>query len=652
MTNLWQKNDDQAIVTADRNSGNDIPVTFDEAWNKSVASYDFFSASNFRLNARRAVVQDYLDSVHRRTGERPIDSAFVGGQNVWSDTTPEEMIETIRPHIEKLKQKYPDMPMLSAEELDTRATQKAVKARDDYAEMNNRYHAWGTWLGEFGGGLYAGAKDPLNIATIAVNPAKSYGVVQRALVGAGVFGGSQALNELMGAEGRDQIQPGYSSTREGYYNILESAGMGALLFGGPKMLGNAWARMRTGKWPGEVKDAGNVVMSEGQIEGNNIHPGPEGEILHRKNLGTATDQILKGEPVNVDVPPDVRRRSQFILDDLEKKSGMRLPVVDEGKLKLLAENEGLSHNWAELERYRDTLDEPDHARAEKAARLEQVEKRLDEISFEKARPEVFREATAERAQLEARQAELLKGETRQGLDDAARTVAEHRRVDALQGNLERRAQEIKDEVRSALPHTVSFDQTLREAEKNFGDRMVVPRRGAPRDHWMTAAMSGDKRQAITHSMHPQELEATAKSPQAQRAELHDIKMKVHGPELPKPGDKFKDDKGEYTIDQINHTTTEINGRRVATVNWTGERPDGTIVHGTGHPHEQVTLNGKPIAEVKPMREQTIEVGRNDDGKKMTAEQAYKEVEDLQKAADELESCLNPVAAAEAAGGAT
>jgi hypothetical protein len=48
-----------------------------------------------------------------------------------------------------------------------------------------------------------------------------------------------------------------------------------------------------------VRDAGNLAESEANIQATNVYPGAAGAAAHRDALATSTDQIIKGEPVDV-----------------------------------------------------------------------------------------------------------------------------------------------------------------------------------------------------------------------------------------------------------------------------------------------------------------------------------------------------------------
>jgi len=62
---------------------------------------------------------------------------------------------------------------------------------------------------------------------------------------------------------------------------------------------NVWDRMRTGAWPQSVKDAGNIVSSQANINATNVYPGIEGATAHQQALAKSTNDILAGRPVDV-----------------------------------------------------------------------------------------------------------------------------------------------------------------------------------------------------------------------------------------------------------------------------------------------------------------------------------------------------------------
>ncbi|QRG09268.1 hypothetical protein EZH22_14015 [Xanthobacter dioxanivorans] len=79
-----------------------------------------------------------------------------------------------------------------------------------------------------------------------------------------------------------------------------------------------------------MRDAGNVVASEGQIDATNLVPTVEGEMAHRTALQQSIDALVSGRPVDV---------SDTITPDLLRAYGERLDPVLEARGKARAAEE-------------------------------------------------------------------------------------------------------------------------------------------------------------------------------------------------------------------------------------------------------------------------------------------------------------------------
>jgi predicted kinase len=83
-----------------------------------------------------------------------------------------------------------------------------------------------------------------------------------------------------------------------------------------------WDRIRTGAWPQSVKDAGNIVSSQANINATNVYPGIEGATAHPQALAKGTTDILAGRPVDV---------SDHITPELEARAAMP-PATDRKRI--------------------------------------------------------------------------------------------------------------------------------------------------------------------------------------------------------------------------------------------------------------------------------------------------------------------------------
>lgn len=276
-----------------------LPATAGEAFGAAWSGNKLVSDSLNLSIARAHALQDYLDEIKQKTGA-DLSKEFVpdvagGGQTSVTDFT------RANERVAKMKADYPDLDMapLSDDEINKRAIAKSREAQTNYEEMAAREKTFGGKIGFAAGGFAAAGTDPFNIAGLAVAPEAELGILATALKWGGIMGVTQAGIEAAGGGYHEQVQPGYQASGQPLANIGEAALGGGITGGILKGLGKAWARVQSGVWPTSVRDAGNVVSSEANIEHSNIYPGPAGEVAHRDALAASTDQILKGEPVNV-----------------------------------------------------------------------------------------------------------------------------------------------------------------------------------------------------------------------------------------------------------------------------------------------------------------------------------------------------------------
>ncbi len=269
-----------------------LPATFGDTFGAEWNAGRLFSQSIAGGNAQAAAFDDYLDEVKRASGEDI-------SRKVYSRS---DMMAAAQEEVAKLKVANPslDIPDLTDDELDRRAVARSQEARGGLAETMGRPRTFGASVGAFAGGAAAAATDPINLIGLAVAPEAELPVLASALRWGGIAGVSQAAIEGIGAPFHEAVQPGYLQSGEPLANIAETALSGFVLGGATKALGNAWTRFKTGTWPTSVRDAGNVIESEANIEQSNVLPGVEGGAAHRAALSDAIDSIVKGEPVNVD----------------------------------------------------------------------------------------------------------------------------------------------------------------------------------------------------------------------------------------------------------------------------------------------------------------------------------------------------------------
>jgi hypothetical protein len=289
-----------AEAFAGNNLARNLPATFSEAFDTSWREGLLFGQSIASTHGRIAAIEDYVDEVARRTGQRIVvpnmDEAFHQGGPL------PDRVGFINNEVRRIAAERPDIKLdeLTEEEIDRRAIQLSRAARQDATEMAIREKTWG---GTFGGLLGSGAAavaDPVNIVALPIGAPVGAGILRTALAWGAIAGGSQAAIEAIDEGYRERVQPGYAASSEPAANIVGAGAFGALVGGGLKGLSAAWSRVKSGSWPRTVRDAGNVVESEAQVARSNPFDGAEGEIAHREAVSKATDDLLNDRPVNVD----------------------------------------------------------------------------------------------------------------------------------------------------------------------------------------------------------------------------------------------------------------------------------------------------------------------------------------------------------------
>lgn len=299
-----------------------LPATFSDAFTVAWDENRLFGQSVAGQNARGAALNDYLDDVTRRTGERFEDLPA-------ELQDPSLLMPYINDKIAKLNAANPDLKLepLSEESLDRRAVAKSRIARSELEEMNQREKTFGGSIGQFLGGAAGTATDPVNLVVAPVAAPEGLGLFATAMAWAGIAGGTQAAIEVVGSSYRDQVQPGYSQGAEPARNILGAAAFGGVTGGALKSLGMGWTRLKTGEWPRSIRDAGNVVESEANIANSNILPGLEGEIAHREALGKAIDDIMAGR--RIDVPDETLAPHEAWVDAMMGNRGAARVAAEE-----------------------------------------------------------------------------------------------------------------------------------------------------------------------------------------------------------------------------------------------------------------------------------------------------------------------------------
>jgi hypothetical protein len=295
--------DQQQTAKIQPNEGTRLPSGFNENFDAAWGDGRMFGQSIARQNSRAAVLDDYLSEIKQKTGNDLNSEMQIGASGPGEGIS--GTFDKANARVAKLKQDYPDLDLdpLSDEEIDKRAVAKAQSAHREYEDLQSREKGAGGSTGTFLGSAASSAADPINILALGIAPetgGASVGVLGAALRWGALAGVSQAAIEASSSPFKEQVQPGYLASGQPFWEVAGATVSGAVLGGSLKALGNAWTRAKTGAWPTVVRDAGNVIESEANVASTNILPGVEGEVAHREALTKTVDDILAGNPVQVD----------------------------------------------------------------------------------------------------------------------------------------------------------------------------------------------------------------------------------------------------------------------------------------------------------------------------------------------------------------
>ncbi|QIB35806.1 hypothetical protein [Ancylobacter pratisalsi] len=384
------------IAFARQHLAQDLPATFSESFEAAWRAGIEFGNSDAQSRARMEGVQEFVDRIRQRSGVTLVNPALNGGAAA---------LEQMNAQIAQLAPKFPDLGLkpLTDADLDEMGLARSRAAREAQQRMAGREQTWGSTAGNVLGSVAAGALDPVNLITVPLAAPMSLGILGTALATAGITGGTQLGIEAITSAYKERVAPGYGASGEPLKNIGHAALAGGVLGGGAKALGAVWTRVQTGAWPRSIRDAGNVVASEGQVGDTNVLPGIEGEVAHRTALQTAIDALVTGRPVDV---------SETVTPNLLRGYEARLAPVMEAR----AAARGAQESVAAIER--------------EGARLPGTVERLSEVQLADIR------ATAQAARDEL-------GATRQSLDTDATSLTARRA--ALTGR-DTEVQALREEV--------------------------------------------------------------------------------------------------------------------------------------------------------------------------------------------------------------
>lgn len=453
---------------AARESAPALPSGFTDNFLASWHAGRMFSLSNAAINVRKSVIEDLYDEAQRKTGQdltRNIQFNPETGEAI-------DPLTTLNTELMRLHQ-----PTYDDAEVERRAVEKSRGAVDELATLQGRERTFGGKFGGMLGSLAAGATDPMNLLAAPAVAPEAMGVLGAVLAGAAGGALVQMGTESVSPEFRERVQPGYAE--DAPERMGEAILGGAVLAGGTHALASAWRGIKGRTVPRIVRDAGNVVEGEDQINASNPFTGVAGEVAHREALTTATDQIARGDPVNITLPPEVAAQSRALFDRLDQETGFTLPAqFDERQFQLLAEEAQLKDRYGLLDSELQGIPPGDREAQNQLDRLRGIEMDLREAT-----------TAAERRAAGEKRDELLAATTPEQLRAAAAPLEIRRKLEGERTAIEARLDDIARER----------GQIRLESQAPIGQRQVVPRGPPPPEYPLSTAI-GLRRGLFTERM--------------------------------------------------------------------------------------------------------------------------------------------------------
>jgi hypothetical protein len=318
---LWT-DPQRAVAPALDTSGRDLPTTFGETFSAAWSRNTLFSQDYFGENDRWSALSDYTDKIKAMTG-RDVAAELDYGTGEFAPDS-HAMLAQVNSKVAELNKQNPALELdpLSPEQFEQNAVAKRRKADADFEQTIDRPRGPGATVGRWLGAGAAGVADPINLAALPIAPEAELGIVASAVRWGAITGAAGVAGTALAAPYREQVQPGYVAGGGPLAEIAEQAAFGAA--GGAAFpiaravarpvvnrLADAWGRVRGQPWPTSVKDAGNIVSSQANINQSNIYPGIDGSAAHEQALAKTTNDILARRPVDV---------SQHITPELEARA--------------------------------------------------------------------------------------------------------------------------------------------------------------------------------------------------------------------------------------------------------------------------------------------------------------------------------------------
>lgn len=241
---LFESDQRNQLEYAKNNSAPSLPSTFGQRFQADFNAGLLFSSSVGGLVSRQDAERELYDQYKTSTGEDLWQRFHQGKPSA-------DKLEFLNNAINERKATDPAFPMqpITAEELNRKAIEKRQAARRESQELASRESTTGGAVGGFLGTLAAGITDPINVITFPLAAPRALGIVGTALSWAGIAGGTQTAIEIVGAQHREEAEPGYMASGEPIANVASAAGLGGVIGGGLKAAAAGWTRIKYGKQP-------------------------------------------------------------------------------------------------------------------------------------------------------------------------------------------------------------------------------------------------------------------------------------------------------------------------------------------------------------------------------------------------------------------
>lgn len=289
------KEERTALQAAQQNPVQGFDPGFIERFKADYSSMMDYSNVNARERSRADIQSEFISRFYQESG--------IGVRN-WL-TGPglkarPDLEANARGQFEAWKKENPESDLAFPDEaaLEQQTTSRASAARQQSVKLQGLSTGWGSSLGGFAGTAVGAMRDPINAISLAFGAGAASGIVRTALIEGAVGAGSEAAIQGLNYGFKQEIDPNFG-IRDALYEVAAAGAGGAVLGGGIKGLASAWHRAKTGEWPRQMVDAGNVVTREASVPAARFDKSAQGSAIYRGAVEKAADDLFRGQPVEI-----------------------------------------------------------------------------------------------------------------------------------------------------------------------------------------------------------------------------------------------------------------------------------------------------------------------------------------------------------------